>query len=450
MCDASGMTARVEHGWARSGELDIAYEVHGDAPVDLVVVPGLLNTLLSPLIARRFALADEALCRFVRLIKLDKRGTGLSDRFPTGTTPTVEERMDDVRAVMDAVGSERACVLGAADGGPVAMMFAASHPERVSSLILESTSPRTRWGIDWPWGQPDDARDVLVDLAAGAWGTGVMADVFGTPSDERRREYAALERIAGTPSAVVAMIEALRDTDVRDVLPLIAAPTLVVHHAKNPVWPPEASRYLAEHIADARLIEESGGDGPFDLLTSSPSERLAVIEEFVTGIRPPPPVERVLKTVLFTDIVDSTARLATMGDRGWREVLDAHDTAIRDALARHDGREINTTGDGFLAAFDGPARAIRCAQTITTEGRDLGIDLRTGIHTGECELRGEDLAGIAVHIGARVAALADGGEVLVTGTVRDLVAGSGIEFDARGRHALKGVPGEWELLVVRE
>ena len=248
------------------------------------MVPGLLNTLLAPLIVRQIALGDEELSRFARLIKLDKRGTGLSDRFPSGTTPTVEERMDDVRAVMDAVGSERACVIGTADGGPVAMMFAATHPERVRSLILESTSPRTRWAPDFPWGLRDEQAESFVELVARGWGTGVMADMFGTPSDAARREYAELERIAGTPSAIAATFAALRDTDVRDVLSSVTVPTLVMDHTENPLWSLEASRYLAEHIVGARLLEVPGR-GPIELVSSMRSERLSAIEEFITGAR---------------------------------------------------------------------------------------------------------------------------------------------------------------------
>ena len=443
------MAAEIEYGWARTADgLCIAYEVHGDAEVALVLVPGILNTLMAPVVSRRLAVLDEEMCAFARLVKLDKRGTGLSDPIAAGTTPTVEERIDDVRAVMDEIGLERACVLGTADGGAVAMVFAATYPERVSALILESTGPRITWAPDWPFGNTDERRDAISQQILARWGTGIMADVFGTPSDERRREYVLLERLAGTPTSVADALRATRETDVRDALSSITAPTLVVHNADHPLWPIEGARYLAAHIEGARLIELA----PLapDATLGDRDVWIPALEELVTGSSARRPIDRVLKTVLFTDIVGSTQQAARVGDRRWRTLLDEHDAGVREAIAAYAGEEINTTGDGFLAAFDGPARAIRSAQAVVGSARALGMHVRVGIHTGECERRGDDLAGIAVHIGARVAALADGDEVLVTGTVRDLVAGSGIEFHDRGLQELKGVPGRWQVLAVSD
>ena len=441
------MAAEIEHGWARTADgLCIAYEVHGDADAALVLVPGLLSTLMAPVVSPRLAVLDEEMCAFARLVKLDKRGTGLSDPIPPGTAPTIEERIDDVRAVMDEIGLERASVLGTADGGSVAMVFAATYPERVSALILEATGPRTAHRPDWPFGIDAELRARYLALVRERWGTGMMADLFGAGA-ARRREFAMLERLAGTPSSVAALVDANGETDVREALSSIAAPTLVVHNSDHPVWPIEGARYVAAHIEAARFIElpRLTTDSAF----GDRSGWLPALEELVTGSSHQRTIDRVLKTVLFTDIVGSTQHAVEAGDRRWRTLLDQHDAAVRAVITAYGGEEINTTGDGFLAAFDGPARAIRCAQGIIGAARDLGMQVRVGVHTGECERRGDDLAGIAVHIGARVAALADGDEILVTGTVRDLVAGSGLEFDDRGEQSLKGVPGSWRVLAVR-
>jgi class 3 adenylate cyclase len=430
-------------GWARSGELYIAYEVRGGGDVDLVHVPGLLNTLTASAYHPPLARFDEELARFSRVIKLDKRGTGLSDRLAPGTVPTVEERIDDVRAVMDAVGSERACLYGVADGGPIAIVFAATYPERVSSLVLSATgpAPSTMGTVDDP-----SFEQYMAGVAQG-WGRGLLAATFGARNDEQRRQIAQLERLAGTPSAVTAHMRVQRATDVRAALPAVTAPTLIIHHTEHPIWPIEGARLLAASIPNARMIELPGL--PEGMAEPYRVGVAGIIEEFITGQHANVEADRVLKTMLFTDIVESTSHAVRLGDRGWRQLLDEHNTATRRDLERFRGQEIKTTGDGFLAAFDGPARAIRCARAIIEDGHRLGIEVRAGIHTGECELHGPDLAGIAVHIGARVAALADPSEVLVTGTVRDLVAGSGIEFTDRGRHALKGLPGDWPILAVR-
>jgi class 3 adenylate cyclase len=430
-----------ETRYAKSGDLYIAYEVQGDGPVDVVHVPGNLFTLES---GHEEPLAGfyRRLRRFGSQISFDKRGTGLSDRLPPDATPTIEDRTDDVRAVLDAVDSQRASLVAIADGGPVAMLFAATYPERTSALVLSATAARMTWAPDHPWSRTGEEVDEFVASIERNWGTGVMQGYMAAIADQTL--VARYERLAGTPAASARLYRAYFDTDVRDVLGAIAAPTLIVHNTEHPTWPIEAARYLAEHIPGARLVELPGPPS-----AESAERLLQLVEEFLTGETHVSEVDRVLKTVVFTDIVGSTERAAEMGDRRWRELLDSHDLAIRRRLERFRGVEVKTTGDGFLAAFDGPARAIRCAQAITVDARELGLEVRCGVHTGECEVRGDDLAGIAVHIGARVAALAEPGEVLVTSTVRDLVAGSGLEFADRGRTELKGVPGEWQVLAVR-
>jgi len=431
--------------YARSGDLSIAYEVHGSGPIDLVQVPGLLITIeggrsVSPELAR----FNEQLQRFVRLINLDKRGSGLSDRLAPGEIPSLEDRIDDVRAVMDAAGSERAAILGVADGGPVALVFAATYPERTRALILSNTSARIAWAPDYSFGLTAEAFAAMLERVEREWGTGLNPWADLVP--EARPAFAHLERLAGTPRAAAAMFRALYATDARSLLSTVRVPTLVLHDPENPLWPLAGAEHLAAGIPGAR----------FELVRSPPlpgqeglSEMASVMEEFLTGTRPVDEVvDRVLKTVVFTDIVGATERAAALGDRRWRALLDAHDAATREELSRARGREIKTTGDGFLAAFDGPARAVRCAAAIVWRATTLGLNVRAGVHAGECEVRGDDLAGIAVHIGARVAALALPDEVLVTSTVRDLVAGSGLAFADRGRHALKGVPGEWSILAL--
>jgi class 3 adenylate cyclase len=442
-CQARVVSEVSDAGWARSGELYIAYEVRGAGAIDLVQVPGILNTITASRYHRPVARFEDELGRFSRLIKLDKRGTGLSDRLPAGAVPTVEERIDDVRAVMDAVASDRACLYGTADGGPIAIVFAATYPERVSSLVLSATGPVMRIGRT----ADDPSFEEYFARVAREWGHGFLAGAFKTHTDEQRPEIAQLERLAGTPPVVAALMRALLATDVRATLPAVSVPTLVIHYQEHPVWPIEGARLLAERIPNARIIELQGA--PEGVAGSRASADLArIIQKFATGQHADPEPDRVLKTILFTDIVESTEHAVRLGDRRWRALLEEHDAAIRVALERFRGQEIKTTGDGFFAAFDGPARAIRCARVIAEDGHRLGIEVRAGIHTGECELHGDDLAGIAVHIGSRVAARAAPGEVLVTGTVRDLVAGSGIEFDDRGRHTLKGIPGDWPILAV--
>ena len=433
--------------YAKSGELDIAYQVLGDGPFDLVVVPPGLSIMDT-------AWEDEALsgfwhglAAFSRLILLDKRGTGLSDRVIG--VPTLEERMDDVRAVMSAVGSERAALLGGSEAGPITALFAATYPERVTALLL--VEPFVKWSAtdDFPWGLSEEAQQGLLDYVEQAWGTGLSGEQWFAPSlagEPSAREWVGrIECATGTPSAMATQLAMNALIDIRPILSAISAPTLVVHRTEDRVADVHHGRYCAEHIPGAKYVELPGEDHWWWI--GDARAVIDEIQEFLTGHRHQPETERVLKTVLFTDIVGSTELASTLGDQRWREVLDKHDRAIRRELDQFRGEEVNTTGDGFLACFDGPARAIRCAQAIAACAPRLGIEIRAGLHTGECELRGKDLAGIAVHVGARVAALANAGEVLVTSTVRDLVAGSGIEFADRGRYGLKGVGGEWELLI---
>jgi class 3 adenylate cyclase/pimeloyl-ACP methyl ester carboxylesterase len=435
--------------YARSGDLDIAYQVFGNGPIDLVVVPPGLSIMDTAW--DNEALSDfwNGLAAFSRLILLDKRGTGLSDRVVG--VPTLEERMDDVRAVMGAVGSEQAALLGGSEAAPITALFAATYPERVSALILVQALVKWSATEEFPWGFDDQTQQWLLDYVENSWGSGLSGEAWFAPSldgEPRAREWVArVECATGTPSAMATQLAMNTLIDIRPVLGAISAPTLIVHRVDDRVADVHHGRFCADHIPGAKYVELPGKDHWWWI-----GDAAAVrneIQEFLTGHRQQPEIERVLKTVLFTDIVGSTELASSLGDRRWRETLDSHDLAVRHELDRYRGQEINTTGDGFLACFDGPARAIRCAQAITAGAHRFGIDVRAGLHTGECELRGTDLAGIAVHIGARVAALAGAGEVLVTSTVRDLVAGSGIVFTDRGRRSLKGVPGEWELLVAQ-
>jgi pimeloyl-ACP methyl ester carboxylesterase len=438
-----------ETRYAKSGDLSIAYQVAGNGPLDVVCIPGFVSHVELGWDVPPYRHIWERLASFSRLIVFDKRGTGLSDR--TEQIPTLEERMDDVRAVMDAAGSEQAAIVGISEGGPMSLLFTATYPERTSALALWASFARSLQAPDYPFGTDPEVAESTYEWVAQAWGQGRVLRALAVPDSSRDestlRHYARAERNSATPGLAVAALRFGGQSDVRDVLPAISTPTLVLHRTGDRLIPADCGRYLAEHIAGAKHVELPGD---FHLsATGQDDAMLDEIQEFLTGRRHVPAPDRVLKTVLFTDIVDSTARAASVGDRRWKGLLDEHDTIIRQELERFRGVEINTTGDGFLAAFDGPARGIGCAQAIGRHTSSLGFEVRAGLHTGEIEQRGDDLSGLAVHIGARVAALAGPGEVLVTSTVRDLVTGSGIEFDDRGRHELKGVPGEWEVLAVR-
>jgi pimeloyl-ACP methyl ester carboxylesterase len=435
---------RAAH-YVRSGDGHVAYQVTGEGP-PLVFVPGWFSHVELAWEIPRLAHFLDRLSSFCRLITIDKRGTGLSDPLPAGAPPTLEQRMDDVRAVMDAVGAERAALLGVSEGGPMATLFAATYPERTAGLVLLGTFARVFRAPDYPIGREEsEFRAFLADLEE-QWGTGVglraLAPTLGD-DPEMRASWGRYQRMSVSPRAATELLRLNALLDVRHVLGAIRVPTLVLHRAADRFVAPELGRYLAEHIPGARYVELPGEDHLY--FVGDTDRMLDEIEVFVTGERGEIGADRVLATVLFTDIVDSTRRAAAAGDRAWLALLDRHDAMVRRQVERFRGRAVQSTGDGFLATFDGPARGVRCAVAVTQGARQLGLEVRAGVHTGECEIRGDDVAGIAVHIGARVAALAGAGEVLVSSTVKDLVAGSGLTFTARGRHTLKGVPGDWAL-----
>ena len=433
--------------FARSGDIDVAYRVVGEGPVDLVYAQGAYTHLEICWELPQFRRYCERLAEFTRLILFDKRGMGMSDRVPGATT--LEERMDDIRAIMDAVGSERAAVMGESEGGPLAMLFAAAHPERTVSLVLQGAEVRERTDEEWPWGESTDQEfeDAMATLQE-RWGKGLGIDavapsVAGQPWAREWR--GRVQTHSNTPAAAEAFMRMAFDIDVRHVAPAIKVPTLIIHAAGDQVCHVENARFLARTIEGAQYVELPVGDHVpwFD-----PDETIGQIREFLTGMRETRTADRVLATVLFTDLVGSTAQAAVLGDRRWRDLLEQHHASVRRELARFDGHEVDTAGDGFFATFDGPARAIRCARAIVEGVRPLGLDVRAGLHTGEVELADGKVAGIAVNIGARVAGRAGAREVLVSGTVKDLVAGSGLEFEDRGVATLKGVPGEWRLFAV--
>jgi class 3 adenylate cyclase/pimeloyl-ACP methyl ester carboxylesterase len=428
-----------ETRYAKSGDVHIAYQVLGGGPLDLVFVPGAITNLDLLWENPRQVRFNVRLAAFSRLIRFDKRGTGLSDR--SSGIATLEERMDDVRAVMDAVGSQRAAVLGSSEGGAMAILFAATYPERTRALVLYATFAQYPGLVRAP-GQLEAA----IARIERNWGTGDslrrMAPSLAHDRDAMRA-WARFERLSASPATLIALRQMNWDIDIRHVLPVIRVPTLVLHRSGDLAISVEAGRYLGEHIPGAKYVELPGSDHfPF----AGDSERLVdEIEEFLTGSRSEAEPDRVLVTVLFTDIVDSTRRAAELGDRDWRRLLDRHDEMARQEIARFRGRAVKSLGDGFLATFDGPARAVRCAAAIAERVRPLGIAVRSGLHTGEIELMPEDIAGIAVHTAARVSELAQSGEVLVSSTVRDLVAGSGLQFQDRGHHALRGLPEDVHL-----
>lgn len=437
---------RGDIGYVKSGDLSIAYTAFGEGP-DLLVAPGFISHLDLIWEERSVAHFFSRLASFRRVISFDKRGTGLSD--PAAHAPTLEECVDDMRAVMDAASSERADVFGISEGGAMAMLLAATHPGRVEALVLYGSFARLLESPEYPIGVSEQQLAKLAEVSARGWGEGIGLGAWA-PSrqndDELRQWWARLQRVAASPGMVHNIFSLYPALDIREVLPAIQAPTLVVHRRADRMINLAMGRYLADHIPGAKLVELDGTDHLF--FTGDADAIVDEIQEFLTGVRPQPPVERVLATVLFTDIVGSTERAAELGDEAWLELLRSHDALVRRQLERFHGREVNTMGDGFIATFDGPARAIRCATAIRDAVRAIGLEVRAGLHTGEVELSDGDVAGIAVHLAARVASAADAGEVLVSRTVVDLVAGSGLGFGARGRHALKGVPEEWELFAV--
>jgi class 3 adenylate cyclase len=438
-----------ETHYTRGKDGHVAYQVVGDGPFDVVLIPSWTTNVDAMWEEPTLARFLRRLGTFSRLLCFDKRGTGVSDPVPLAALPTLEQWNDDERAVMDAVGSQRAALIGVAEGGPMAMLFAATYPERTSALVLVNTFARLLRDADYGYGYPADRVPKVLARLEELWGIGGLVDLIA-PSvahDERfRRWYARYERLAIAPGAATAIYATIFEVDVRHVLPAIRVPTLVLHRSGDRHIRVGQGRYLAEHIPAAKYVELPGEDHLF--FVGDTEAMLGEIEEFLTGTRSAPESDRVLATVLFTDIVGSTERAAALGDAGWRDLLRAHHEVVRRELERHRGREIGTTGDGFLATFDGPARAVRCAGAIAQAVQRLGIEVRAGLHTGEVEHVGENVAGIAVHTAARVAALAGPGDVFVSSTVKDLVAGSGLRFAERGAHALKGIPDEWRLFAV--
>ena len=434
--------------YAKSGDVNIAYQVVGEGPFDLVVVPGWISNV-------DFAWEDpfygdwvQRLAAFSRVILFDKRGTGLSDRDVGDST--LEERMDDLRAVLEAAGSERAAVMGFSEGGPLSILFAATYPERVRALILYATFARASEAPDYPEGAELRKNvELLRSRLENAWGQGTTLELLapGLTHIPRAREFMGrYERMCVSPRAGRAHLGWLLEIDVRPVARTLQLPTLVVHRTDDALIRVELGRALAREIRGARYVE-LGGDGHPPWIGDT-AALVGEIQQFLTGSRVSVEAERVLATVLFTDIVGSTERAVALGDRAWRDLLERHHTIVRQEIERYRGREIDSSGDGFLSTFDGPARAIRCAKGIRDAVRSLGIEIRAGVHTGECERVDDKFAGVAVHTGARVMAKAGPGEVLVSSTVKDLVAGSGLDFREYGIHTLKGVPGEWRLFVV--
>jgi class 3 adenylate cyclase len=444
--DTSGI-GPLDVRYARNGDVSIAYTVFGDGPIDLAWVTGFVGHLEVvwelPLVREFF----ERLASFARVIVWDKREQGLSDRL--GQPPTLEQGMDDLGAVLDAAGSERAALFGISEGGPLSVLYAASFPERVSHLVLYGTYTRVTRAADYPEGVSRRTMDRFLEQIGNEWGGPVALDLWA-PSKAHDEEFvswwAHLLRSGTSPRAADALIRMYYDIDVRPALPAVTAPAIVLNRAGDRVALPSWGRALAAGMPNARYVELEGADHL--VFVGDTDAILGEVEEFVTGTRRERPPERILATVLFTDIVGSTERAAAVGDRDWRSLLERHDQLVRRQLDRFRGREIKQTGDGFLATFDGPARAVECAASIAEGVGQLGIEVRAGVHTGECELRNSDLAGMAVHIGARVGASARPGEVLVSSTVKDLVVGSGLEFEERGVTELKGVPGKWRLYAL--
>ncbi len=434
-------------GYVNNDGCNVAYSVLGDGDLDIVLVPAFashLEILSEQPACRRFM---QRLASVGRVIAVEKRGTGLSD--PVDHTSTVEEWVSDVRAVMDAVGVTDAAIIGASEGGTTGMLLAATHPERTSHLVLIGTYARFARADDYPWGVASDDWAIFLDGVAARWGQGVLASNFA-PSLAGDPDFvdwwARYQRSAASPGAILRLLEAYPALDARHVLPSIQAPTLVLHRRDDRLVDVQHGRYLADNIPDARLVEFDGADHLF--FAGDADEFLDEIEEFLTGVRHGADVDRVLATVMFTDIVDSTRHTAEVGDHRWRELLVRHDDVVHREVERHRGRAVKSLGDGVMAAFDGPARAVRAALAIRDAVRPLGLTVRAGLHCGECEQVGDDLHGIAVNIAARVAALGGDGDVLVSSTVRDLVAGADLTFEDHGQHELRGVPGAWHLYRV--
>ena len=440
-----------ETRYARSGEVSIAYQTLGDGPLDLVFAPPITHLELaweSPSTAGFY----RRLASTCRLVLFNQRGVGMSDRI--SGVPTLESRMDDIRAVMDAAGSERAVVFGLGDAGPLCVLFAATYPERTSALVLFNSAPRFVRNPQLPWLPTRAEQEFEVEQFERHWGESeFMRELLralnpGITEAELPSSLRQL-RVSVSPGSAAGYIRMNMDVDVCDVLPLIRVPTMVMHRSEGGAWDVQSGRYLADHVTGARFVELPGAD--FMPHLGEQEQLFAELEGFLAdGVEGKTDVEadRVLATVLFTDIVGSSEKAASLGDRAWRELLERHHALVRRQLSRFRGVEVDTAGDGFFASFDGPARAIRCACAIVETVPELGLEVRAGLHTGECELANGKVTGIAVHTGARVASLARPEEVLVSSTVKDLVAGSEILFEDRGSHELKGIPGRWRLYAV--
>jgi class 3 adenylate cyclase len=430
--------------YVRSGDVHLAYQVVGEGSRDIVYVPGWLSHVELAWELPQLARGFQRLASFSRLILFDKRGTGMSDHVPIDHLPGLEQRMDDVRAVMDAVGSERAAIFGASEGGNMSILFAATYPERTIGLCTFGCFSKRIWSPEYPWAPSPEERRVTYEAIERDWANG-FTDTAPSLSREEQAQLVTYYRRSASPGAAIALLKMNTQIDVRDVLPAVRVPTVVMHRKDDLDVKVEEGRYLAEHIPGARFVELPGADHAW--WTQDGDRVVDEIEELVTGARPTPEPERVLATVLFTDIVGSTELAARLRDHAWRELLESHHAVVRKELARFRGREIKTVGDAFIATFDGPARAVRCACSIRDVVGQLGIQIRAGVHTGEIELQGEDIGGIGVHITARVIAAAAPGEILASNTVKDLAVGSAIVFKDRGTYALKGVPDEWRLFA---
>jgi class 3 adenylate cyclase len=437
--------------YARSGDVHVGYQVVGEGEPDLVLVAEFWHSIEAQWEEPALAAFLRRLSSFGRLICFDQRGTGISDPVPPDELPSLEQWIDDIQAVMDAAGSRQAVLLGFGGGAVLSMVFAATHPEQVAGLVLVNGFARFLEAPDYPWGRAPVLEEEVIHVMRSGWGRGVLLDQLAPSKvgDEAFRQWwARYQRLGSSPGMIVQVRRMLGELDVRDVLPSIRVPTLILHRSGNAAVRVDQGRYLAEHIPDARFVEVPGSDYFAFLEPADPF--LEEMDRFVKRLSPAAESDRVLASVLFTDIVGSTRRAAELGDRGWAELLGTHHAVVRRELERFRGREIDTAGDGFFATFDGPARAVRCALAVRDRVRPLGLEIRAGIHTGEVELADGLVRGVAVHIGQRVLTEAGPSEVLVSSTVRDLVAGSGLVFSDRGLHTLKGVPGEWRLFQVGE
>lgn len=439
----------VETQYVRSGEFHIAFQVVGQGPLDIVYVPGWVSHIELMWEEPDMAHFLNRLASFARLITFDKRGTGLSDRVPNDKLPTLDERMDDLRAVLDVVGSRRVALLGNSEGANLCALFAATYPDRTDAMVLMGSFAKRTWSPDYPWAPTMAERSREYDMIEKEWGAKMDLQHY-IPSkigDEAyARRLATYFRRSASPGAAVTLLRMNTQIDIRGVLPALHTPTLVVHRSGDRDAMVEGARWMAAQIQGARFVELPGDDHlPW---VGEQDEILDEVQEFLTGERPEPDATRVLATILFTDIVDSTRRAHELGDSTWKQVLASHDQLCAEQIHRFKGRLIKSTGDGIHATFDGPGRAIACAGGIIEKSRELELEIRAGLHTGECEVRGDEMEGVAVHLAARVAGLAGPGQVLVSRTVRDLVAGSGIEFEDLGVRELKGFPEAWQIFAV--